>query len=111
MKKLLTFAAAAVLAIIAFASLGHIAGLLIGAALAYWSFRSFLRSRSLPGKLWWGIAGLAGVSVVLGNFPAVIGIGALALLYYGWKDYRKRKEPAAQPFDNFEREWEALMKK
>ena len=115
MKKFLTFLAAGVLVIIALATLGHIVGLLIGAAVAYWSFRSFLKADALLGKFFWGIIGLIGLSIVLGNFPAIIGVGAIALLYYGYRNYKtkcsgRKQEDAYKSFRSFEDEWDHVMK-
>lgn len=114
MKKFLTFLAAGVLVIIALATLGHIVGLVIGAAIAYWSLKAFLKAEGMLGKLVWGIIGLLGLSVVFGNFPAIIGIGALAFLYYGCCSCRKkcnRKGPEEyESFHNFEEEWKRVMK-
>ncbi|MBO9128332.1 flagellar basal body rod protein [Bacillus sp. 165] len=115
MKKFLTFLAAGVLVIIALASLGNLIALAIGVALAYWSIKSFLKSHSLLGKFSWGIVGLIGLSIVFGNFPAIIGIVAIALLYYGyrqWKNERgdKDADKAYKSFENFEEQWDSIMK-
>ncbi|MFX3625223.1 MAG: flagellar basal body rod protein [Ectobacillus sp.] len=111
MKKFLTFIAAGVLVIIALASLGHLLGLAIGVLLLYWSFKSFVKAQSLLGKFGWGIVGLAGLAVVFGNFPAVIGLLAIALLYYGYRDWKKNsKQPQYSQFSNFDEEWEKVMK-
>ncbi|WP_028400407.1 hypothetical protein [Ectobacillus panaciterrae] len=112
MKKFLTVMAAGVLGIIALASLGHLIGFAIGAALVYWSFRSMLKAKSLLGKFGWGILGLIGLSVVFGNFPAIIGIGALVLLYYGYREWKcgSKKETEYKSFSSFDEEWEKVMK-
>jgi lia operon protein LiaI len=115
MKKFLTFLAAGVLVIIALASLGHLIGLAVGIALAYWSIKSFLKSNSLLGKFSWGIVGLIGLSIVFGNFPAIIGIVAIALLYYGYREWKKEchynhADAEYNSFKNFEEQWESIMK-
>jgi lia operon protein LiaI len=112
MKKFLTIMAAWVLVIIALASLGHLIGLAIGLALAYWSVKSMLKAESLLGKFGWGILILIGLSVVFGNFPAIIGIGALALLYYGYCEWKNgsKKETQYKSFSSFDEEWEKVMK-
>ncbi|GGE77415.1 flagellar basal body rod protein [Priestia taiwanensis] len=117
MKNFLLVVAAIVLGFIAIASLGGIIGIAIGAAIAYYSVKSFSKATSLPGKLGWGIVGLIGLSIALGNFPAIIGIGAIALLYYGYKEWKKDKQDdyhssnTQDSFHNFEREWNELSKK
>ncbi|MDG4656032.1 flagellar basal body rod protein [Ectobacillus antri] len=107
MKKFLTILAAGILVLIAFASLGHLIGFGIGAALCYWSCKSMLRAKTVLSKLGWGILGLVGLSILFGNFPAIIGMGAIALLYYGYKSRNKKEEHSFQSFDE---EWEHIMK-
>jgi lia operon protein LiaI len=116
MKNFLLVAAAIALGFIAIASLGGIIGIAIGVGIAYYAVKSFIKSDSLLGKLGWGIAGLIGLSIALGNFPALIGIGAIALLYYGYKEWKKEKHDCHpsdthDSFHNFEREWNELSKK
>ncbi|MGG0187714.1 flagellar basal body rod protein [Bacillus rhizoplanae] len=116
MKQFLAFIAAGILALIALGSLAGIVGLAIGAGIVYWSYKSFVRARSFFGKLAWGIVGLIGLSIALSNSPALIGIVAVAVLYYGYREWKKEKtvvESASQgskPYSNFEDEWNKLMK-
>ena len=115
MKKFLAFIAAGILALIALGSLAGIVGLAIGAGVMYWSYKSFVRAQSLFGKLAWGIAGLIGLSIAFSNFPALIGIAALVVLYYGYREWKKEKvvdsaSEGFKPYSNFEDEWNKLMK-
>jgi lia operon protein LiaI len=116
MKNFLLVAAAIALGIIAIASLGGIIGIAIGVGIAYYGIKSFAKSHSLLSKLGWGIASLIGLAIALGNFPAIIGIGAIALLYYGYKQWKKEKQNCGSfdthdNFRNFEREWNELSQK
>lgn len=119
MKKFLTFVAGFILVCIALASIGPIILLGVGAALAYYSFQSFIKSPSLAGKLWWGIVGIFGLSMLFQHMPAIIGIVAIGLLYYGWRQLKKgdaKPAPASEDyayseFSNFESEWEDIMNK
>ncbi|MFD3446191.1 hypothetical protein ACFDTO_16475 [Microbacteriaceae bacterium 4G12] len=114
MKKFLTVVAAGILIIIALASLGNLVALAIGAGIAYWSFTSFMKAETLLGKFSWGIIGLIGLAIVFGNFPAIIGIGAIALLYYGYREWKKDRcyeaDHKSDSFSNFEDEWKKVMR-
>ena len=57
----------------------------------YWSYKSFVRAKSFFGKLAWGIVGLIGLSIALSHSPALIGIAALVVLYYGYREWKKGK--------------------
>ncbi|MCP1123096.1 flagellar basal body rod protein [Bacillus sp. AFS018417] len=116
MKQFLAFIAAGILALIALGSLAGIIGFAIGAGIVYWSYKSFVRARSFFGKLAWGIVGLVGLSIGLSNSPALIGIVALVVLYYGYREWKKEKvvvesaSEGSKPYSNFEDEWNKLMK-
>ena len=69
------------------------------------------------GKLAWGIVGLIGLSIALSHSPALIGIAALVVLYYGYREWKKEKDvvvdsapESSKPYSNFEDEWNKLMK-
>ncbi|WP_242217167.1 flagellar basal body rod protein [Bacillus cereus group sp. BfR-BA-01380] len=116
MKQFLAFMAAGILALIALGSLAGIVGLAIGAGIVYWSYKSFVRAKSFFGKLAWGIVGLIGLSIALSHSPALIGIAALVVLYYGYREWKKGKDvvdvasDSSKPYSNFEDEWNKLMK-
>ncbi|MEI4800702.1 flagellar basal body rod protein [Bacillus sp. FJAT-51639] len=116
MKQFLAFMAAGILALIALGSLAGIVGLAIGAGIVYWSYKSFVRAQSFFGKLAWGIVGLIGLSIALSHSPALIGIAALVVLYYGYREWKKEKDvvdvasDSSNSYSNFEDEWNKLMK-
>ncbi|MCU5278397.1 flagellar basal body rod protein [Bacillus cereus] len=117
MKQFLAFIAAGILALIALGSLAGIVGFAIGAGVVYWSYKSFVRAKSFLGKLAWGIVGLIGLSIALSHSPALIGIAALVVLYYGYREWKKEKDvvvesapESSKPYSNFEDEWNKLMK-
>ena len=117
MKQFLTFIAAGILALIALGSLAGIVGFAIGAGIAYWSYKSFVRAQSFFGKLVWGIGGLIGLSIALSHSPALIGIVAVVVLYYGYREWKKEKDvvvdsasESSKRYSNFEDEWNKLMK-
>jgi len=114
MKKMLIFLAGLILIGIAFASIGKIIIIGIGLTIAYYSFVSLLKTPSLLGILWWGIAGLFGLSIIVRSIPALIGVAAIAILYYGYKELEKDKKPSANQtkydeFTNFESQWDSIM--
>ncbi|EMA6342041.1 flagellar basal body rod protein [Bacillus cytotoxicus] len=117
MKQFLAFIAAGILALIALGSLGGMIGFAIGAGIVYWSYKSFVRAQSFFGKLAWGIVGLIGLSIALSHSPALIGIVALVVLYYGYHEWKKEKDVvmdstsgSSTKYSNFEDEWNKLMK-
>jgi len=114
MKNLLTFTLAAILAIIAIASLGNMVGLAICLIIVYFSLKQFLKTRSTWQKIAWGILGVIGLSGLLGNLPALAGIAAIYVLYAGYKNWKKEKADESKmeqdPFTNFERQWKDLEK-
>ncbi|MBC6975633.1 flagellar basal body rod protein [Bacillus sp. Xin] len=117
MKQFLAFIAAGILALIALGSLAGIVGFAIGAGIVYWSYKLFVRTQSFLGKLAWGIVGLIGLSIALSHSPALIGIVALVVLYYGYREWKKDKDAvvdstseSSKPYSNFEDEWNQLMK-
>ena len=68
------------------------------------------------GKLAWGIVGLIGLSIALSHSPALIGIVALVVLYYGYREWKKKDvvvesaPESSKSYSNFEDEWNKLMK-
>lgn len=115
MKKIVMFAFAVVLLMIAFASLGPIIGLAISVAIAYFSFKQFLKTDATLAKVFWGIIVLICISSILGNVPALAGIVAIVILYIGYKKWTEAEtdeiiEEKNDPFTNFERQWEDLNK-
>ena len=118
MKKILMIIAIIILASIALAFLGPIILLGIGAGLAYYSYTSIKNTTSVLEILWWGIIGIIGLSMFLTSIPSLIGVAALALLYYGYKQVKKNTtpDPTATTFDysdftSFENDWESVMGK
>ncbi len=55
--------------------------------------------------------------LALSHSPALIGIAALVVLYYGYREWKKEKDvvvesapESSKPYSNFEDEWNKLMK-
>ncbi|WP_369900432.1 flagellar basal body rod protein [Bacillus manliponensis] len=117
MKQFLAFVAAGILALIALGSLGGMIGFAIGAGITYWSYKSFVRAQSFFGKLAFGIVGLIGLSIALSHSPALIGVAAVGILYYGYREWKKEKnvevteqDSGYSSYSNFDDEWDKLMK-
>jgi len=115
MKKMLIFVAGFILFCIAFSSIGNIILLGIGLTIVYYSLNSLMKSPSLLGMLWWGIVGLFGLSMILSSIPALIGLAAIVILYYCYKQLKKDERSTNgsdyDGFTNFEQEWDSIMKK
>jgi len=113
MKKFGLMVAGGISAIVLLVNLGPIAVLLISGALMYVSIKQFLKTDSTFAKIVWALIGLAAFSSTVSNFPAIIGLVALYVLYVIYKNWNKEevvKEESADPFTNFEREWSKVNK-
>jgi len=113
MKKFLCVVAMLITAGVAFALLGSIIAVGIGAAILYYSYKKIITIESLFKKVLWCIAGLIGVSIMLRSIPGIIGLGAIALLYYLYK-ILKGDSPTATTYEhseynNFEEQWKTIM--
>ncbi|WP_203364524.1 flagellar basal body rod protein [Bacillus sp. REN10] len=114
MKKVMLFCIGGLAAIIAAASLGPVIALVICAGIMYVAWTQFQKSPSKMTKAFWGMAGLIAFFVAVGNVPALLGVGALVVLYMVYKKWNEEElvevEKETDPFVNFEREWKQLMK-
>jgi len=116
MKKFIIFVAGLILVSIAITTIIPFITLAIGATITYHSFKSLMKSPSLLGVIWWGIVGLFGLSICMSSLPSLIGILAIILLYYGYKEMKKEAITKSSTstyeyddFTNFEKEWESVM--
>lgn len=114
MKKILLVIAAIIAGTVLFGSIGPLLGLAICVAIAYFSYRQFMKSNETASKVLWGIVGVIGLFGAISNVPALIGVVAIIALYYIYKSWNKGKNDKIDnlddPFTNFEREWENLKK-
>ncbi|PAQ14614.1 flagellar basal body rod protein [Bacillaceae bacterium SAOS 7] len=116
MKKVMLFCIGGLAAIIAGASLGPVIALAICAGIMYVAWMQFQKSSSKLIKGFWGLAGITAFFVAVGNVPALLGIGALAVLYLVYKKWNEddaepvKVQEENDPFVNFEREWKQLTK-
>lgn len=84
--------------IIVLATLGPLIGFVLTLAILYYGVRGFFLADSALEKIGFGIVALIGLSLSLSNIPAIIGLGALILLYYTIKAWKKPKV-ATDPYD------------
>ena len=114
MKKFGLLVAGGIAAIVLLANLGPIVGLAISLLIMYYSFKEFVKSDSTFKKIIWALIGLAAFSATVSNFPALIGLVALYILFTIYKNWKKEEmiieEKTSDPFTNFEREWSQLNK-
>ncbi|MEN1966638.1 flagellar basal body rod protein [Lentibacillus sp. N15] len=116
MKKFLLFVGGLAALTILIVNLGPMVLMGVGIWLLYIVFKQFLKSHSTLAKIAWVIIGLLLVSMVLSNVPALIGLGAAAVLYLIYKNWKQdNDEPEVEiidksddPFTNFEWEWNHL---
>ncbi|WP_421383875.1 flagellar basal body rod protein [Bacillus salacetis] len=111
MKKFGLLILGGIAAIVLLANMGPMIGLAISLLILYYSFKQFVKTDSTFAKVIWAIIGLAALSASASNFPAVIGLAAIYLLYVVIKQWKQEKPEAAEsddPFTNFEKEWANL---
>jgi lia operon protein LiaI len=104
--------AGGIAAIVLIANLGPIVGLALSVLIMYYSFKQFIRTDSTFKKIIWALIGLAAFSATISNFPAIIGLVALYIIYVIYKNWKKDEiiveEKSNDPFTNFEKEWSQL---
>jgi lia operon protein LiaI len=97
MKKVLLIIGAFVAVAVLLSNLGSLLVLAISVAVGYYGLRKFVMTDSVGAKIGWGVVIGIGVCISLSNLPALIGLAALAALYYMYKAWKKDKE--AEKFD------------
>ncbi|QXE01232.1 flagellar basal body rod protein [Terribacillus sp. DMT04] len=97
MKKVLLIIGAVVAVAVLLANLGSLLVLAISVAVGYYGLRRFVMTDAVGAKIGWGVVIGIGVCISLSNLPALIGLAALAALYYMYKAWKKDKE--AEKFD------------
>ncbi|MCL1632030.1 flagellar basal body rod protein [Sporolactobacillus sp. CPB3-1] len=114
MKKFALFLLGALSLIVLLSHVGPMIGLVISLAVLYFAFKKFSRAESAGGKILWGAIGIIALCFSIGNVPAIIGIAALAGLYFVYKTWNSDKRTAYEPndpFDHFEKEWKEFRYK
>lgn len=84
--------------IIILATLGPLIGFVLTLAILYYGIRGFFLADTALERIGFGIVALIGLSLSLSNSPAIIGLGAVILLYYTMKAWKKPKVEA-DPYD------------
>lgn len=113
MKKFLLYCGIIIAALIAFASLLPVAGLLISGVLVAAGLHLYTEAQSIFTKVMSIVLALAGLISALSNIPGFIGIVAIALMYYFYKATKNKSHSIVKtndPFTNFENEWANLNK-
>lgn len=112
MRKFGLFLAGGIAAIILLNTIGPMVGLLVGLAILYFIFKTFLKTGSTFLKIGLVIIGLMVLSSTLHHIPALIGVGAAFVLYLVYKNWNKQHavREESDPFVNFEKQWEQLKK-
>ncbi|WP_157796163.1 lmo0954 family membrane protein [Bacillus xiapuensis] len=117
MKKVILFCIGGLAALIAATSLAPIIGLAICAVVMYTAWVQIQKTPSIWAKGFWGMAGVIAFIIAIANVPALLGVGALAVLYMVYVKWNEEDQELVQvqketddPFINFEREWQQLTK-
>jgi lia operon protein LiaI len=111
MKKFGLLVLGGIAAIVLLANMGPMLGLAISLLILYYSFKQFVKTESTFAKVIWAIIGLAALSASASNFPAILGLAAIYLLYVVIKQWKQEKPEVIEsddPFTNFEKEWANL---
>lgn len=89
-----------------------IGGLLFGVAIALLGVWGYERSHSFIMKLFNGTVIGLGAVCIIGNIPSLLLLAIPLVGYYVYKIYTDRdfKGKEQDPFDNFEAEWNKIMK-
>lgn len=117
MKKLVLCSIGVVAAIIVLANLHSIIGFAIAAFIGYVGLYLYRKSKDRFGRFFWGAVIVLSIFAVLSNISAVIGIAAIIVILYIWKEWpndEKKKskvithKQSEDPFVNFERQWHEI---
>ncbi|OEH93371.1 flagellar basal body rod protein [Bacillus solimangrovi] len=114
MKKFGLLVVGVIAGMVLLSNIGPMAILGVMLAITYYSFKRFLKAESIFAKILWATIGLAVLTGVVSNAPAVLGIVAAYLLYVVYKKWNEDKvimeEEVNDPFVNFEKQWAELKK-
>lgn len=113
MRKFLLFIVGLVALLVLLANFGPMVILAISVWLLYIVFKKFMESDSMAGKVGWVILGLIILSIGFANIYSILGVVAILVLYWifkNWKDEPEFSKDNNDPFTNFEREWADLNK-
>ncbi|SOB94068.1 hypothetical protein SAMN05880501_101748 [Ureibacillus xyleni] len=117
MKKLFILLAGGIAAIVALSLTGPLLGFAFSALLVFAGMHYYVKSKSAISKIFFVVLGLIGVFSAISNIPALIGLGALVVLYVLYKKWNNQevsfsdvKMKEEDPFTNFENEWAKLTK-
>ncbi|MCP1144201.1 ABC transporter permease [Lysinibacillus endophyticus] len=117
MKKLLILLAGGIAAIVALSLTGPLLGFAFSALLVFAGMHYYVKSKSTISKIFYVVLGLIGVFSAISNIPALIGLGALAVIYVLYKKWNNEEVSFSNvtikeddPFTNFENEWAKLTK-
>ncbi|MEK4228885.1 lmo0954 family membrane protein [Solibacillus sp. FSL H8-0538] len=117
MKKFLLFTIGAFAALIALVALLPVAGLIISGLLVAAGLHYYTKSTAVFSKVMSIVLALAGLMSALSNTPGFIGLVAIAILYFIYKNWNVKgdeviveSEHENDPFTNFEKEWAKLSK-
>jgi lia operon protein LiaI len=107
------FCIGGVAAMVAIATLGPVLALAVSGFIAYVAWKQYQKT-SKSVKLFWGLAGMTALLTAIINMPAILGVGAVAVLYVVYKKWKEQDvavmDKDNDPFVNFEKQWNNLTK-
>ncbi|WP_019413228.1 hypothetical protein [Paenisporosarcina sp. TG20] len=118
MKKFGLIVVGIVAGIVALVNLGSLLGLALSALLVFAGMHFYLKGGSTVTKILWIAVGIIGLLTAIANVPGFFGILAIVGLWYvvrKWKQLplvisTQANSPSADPFTNFEKQWQELNK-
>lgn len=114
MKKFGLFLVGVIALMVVLANVGPLISLALCLVILYFGFRQYVKAESTGAKVAWAILSIIMLMVSISHFPAIIGLVAVYILYVvykKWKEEDKVVVEQADPFMNFERQWQELNKK
>ncbi|MFJ8258850.1 flagellar basal body rod protein [Peribacillus asahii] len=114
MKKFGLFLVGLIALMVVLAQVGPLISLALCLVILYFGFKQYVKAESKGAKISWAILSIIMLMVSISHFPAVIGLVAAYILYLVYKKWKEEDEVVveqADPFMNFERQWQELNKK
>jgi lia operon protein LiaI len=116
MKKFGLVVLGTIAGIIALVNLGSLLGLALSALLVFAGMHFYLKGESRLSKFFWIAVGIVGLLTAVANVPGFFGILAIAGLWYVMREWKQQPltlsntSYSADPFTNFEKQWDELNK-
>lgn len=111
MKKLGYVLLGGVAVVVLLSNLAPMIALGLSLLIMYYAYKGFLKTESKFTKVICAVVGVIAMFASASNLPAILGVVAIYVLYVVYKNWNKpskKVEESADPFTNFEKEWNEL---